>query len=105
MQIKYILIRTGKISVLSQKHCDYQGKTAALVINISIKYIGFVLNSSTNVLPINNYPIKWCFYPDMSFLLSIPNSDFQMSISFIDTNFKKSKYKMKKIKGYQQCYT
>lgn len=36
MQIKYVLINTGKISVLIQNHCDYQGKTVALVINMSL---------------------------------------------------------------------
>lgn len=36
MQIKYILIHIGKISVLIQKHCDYQGKIVALVIHVSL---------------------------------------------------------------------
>ena len=33
IQIKYILIHMGKIWVLIQKYCDYQGKTVVLVIN------------------------------------------------------------------------
>lgn len=36
MQIKYILIHTGKISVLIQKNFDYEGKTVALVINMCL---------------------------------------------------------------------
>lgn len=43
----------------------------------------------------------------MSFLLSIPNLDFQMSIHFIDIIKKKIQIQEEKKNpnGYQQCYT